>query len=363
MNLKNLESFCVFLYNIKNDIPYAFNDDTTTATDDDDDDDDSNDGNDDANGKIAKSNYTSIKINDFNAVINANALVSGYNLDKSLRPVVETQFAIKLQDFGITILMMFFAKYYSRGQYPLYVNEFRCIKELELIERMLLGYNQNSIRLPVNMATDRNYGIKTNSFRFVNNEYLTKEIFIMILDVMRNQFISPEKFVLILTPFHISIIESWYIFTSITKNCKIINECHELMYQSLDYIFPKCMKILSIENFMYWFQLPKDAVWFAYHGGRYKYSSYVSCDTNNLLTVFSKYNINCVIVGYIYQNNVYPLYLDDPRYTGNWTYMYIMFNQMNLNNPFQTLEFLPKTLVNNLHFVRNGISTIYKYSK
>lgn len=309
--------------------------------------------------------YSNIKIHDLNAVVNANALIHGYNIDVSFARILDAvNFKLSNPDFGMTILLMFFAKYYSRGQYPLFVNEFRCIKELEILERTLLAYNQNRILLPVNMATDGTYGLKAKSREFINAQCITVKAFEMIMTIMKNPIITSEKFVECVKPLHITIIESLYMFTSITRSCKIIKECHELMYKSLEYTFQKCEKSLTFDDFVYWFELPKDAIWFAHHRGHYKYSSYVSCDTNALLTIFDKCNVECTVVGFISQNTVYPLIFEDRRFIGNWKYMYDRINILQLNNIYQTPEYAPlQHPTSNIHFVRNGIASIFKYMK
>lgn len=357
LKLKNLESFCVFLYNIRNGTPYTLNDMTLA-------DDNSNFLH--RNKKQRRhQTCTNIKLDDLNAVVNANALIHGYNIDASFAPVLNAvNFNLPNYDFGITILMMFFAKYYSRGQYPLFVNEFRCIKELEILERTLLAYNQNRIQLPVNMATDKTYGLKSKRHEFVNAQCMTVQAFGAIMSIMKNPIITPEKFVECVKPLHIAIIESLYIFTSITRSCKIINECHELMYKSLDYTFQKCEKSPTFNDFAYWFTLPKDAIWFAHHRGHYKYSSYVSCDTNALLSTFDKCNIECIVVGFISQNSVYPLIFEDRRFIGNWKYMYDRINYWQFNNAYQLPEYAPiYNPSSSIHFVRNGIASIFKYFK
>lgn len=369
MKLKNLESFCVFLYNIRNGISYTINYTPSTDTRE-----LLNSGSQSKHHHYHHHHHhhdhhnqtcTNIKIGDLNAVANANALVHGYNIDESFASVLgAVNFSLPNADFGMTILMMFFAKYYSRGQYPLFVNEFRCIKELEILERTLLAYNQNRIQLPVNMATDKIFGLRAKSHEFVNAQCMTVQAFNAIMTIMKNPIITPAKFVECVKPLHITIIESLYIFTSITRSCKVINECHELMYKSLEYTFQKCQKSLSFDDFVYWFELPKDAIWFAHHRGHYKYSSYVSCDTNALLSVFDKCNVECVVVGFISQNTVYPLIFEDRRFIGNWNYMYERINHLQLNNAYQLPEYAPiRNPTSNIHFVRNGISSIFKYFK
>lgn len=293
-----------------------------------------------------------------NAITNTNALINGYNVDDKLYSLSRMQIDMKSDDFGITILMMHFAQFYSRGQYPLFVNQFRCVRELEMLEKYLLTYNQNHIKLPINMATHREYGLLAQKHKFVKNNAITCHAFNDVNLTMRNSNIQPIQFIDMIKNMHINIIESFYIFTSITKNCKIVQECHELMHKCLNYTFVKPVKTLTFDG-DYWFILPPRAIWFAYHNERVKVS-YISSDTYKLMDVFKTNNIRCVVVGFIHDNQLYPIIFEDPSILGNWASTIQLIKTYNFNCVFNSHS---AALVPNLYFVKNSYHNIFKYVK
>ncbi|ATZ81565.1 GrBNV_gp33-like protein [Drosophila innubila nudivirus] len=349
---KNLPSICVFLYNCNNGIHCELM---------------SNNKKQDANvlldiPNISNFNKESSKIVTFENLTpldNTTALMNGYIVDEKLMALSRIDLNISLPDFGITILMMFFAEFYSKGQYPLYMNTFRCIKELEIIERFLLAYNQRSIKLPMNLATHKIYGIKTQREKFINTGSLTISNFNNINNLMRAPSITPEQFIESISKLDLSIIESFYIFTSITKNCKIINECHDLQHNSMPYTFQKPVQSLRYDG-DYWFVLPRNAIWFAYFQGRVKYSSYVSCDINEKLKCFKVANVMCVVVGFIHDNCVYPIIFDDPRIYANWALTINYIINMKFNCILNPNTVTMPTKQSQIHFVKQNVATIFK---
>lgn len=264
-----------------------------------------------------------------------------------------------LADFGITILMLHFAKFYSRGQYPLFVNAFKCVKELEIIETYLLKYNQNHIQLPINMATHSSYGLMAQKHLFVNNNALTCQVFKSINESMRLPSITPSTFIKLIELLHINIIESFYIFTSITKNCKIISECKELTYKCLNYTFVKPYKS-TVYDGDYWFVLPQNAIWFAYHMGRVKIA-YVSADTRALLHQLD--SIKDVVMGFIYDNQLFPIVIENPNLIGNWKETIKVLQKLKLNCILSNCPPVHNAAAKNFYFVRESFQNIFKLIK
>lgn len=302
-------------------------------------------------------NSTGITSKSINALKNYNATVSGYNVDREMyalsQEMIRLQSKMKARDFGITILMMHFAQYYARGQYPLFVNQFRCVHEIEIIEKFLLSYNQKHIKLPMNMATHKEFGLLVNRDKFTSTNAITCSAFDFINTAMRNPNITPKEFINLIAPMHIKIIESFYMFTSITKNCKIIQECHELMYKCLNYTFMKPIKLTEYVG-NYWFILPPRSIWFAYHQGRVKVS-YISTDTYKAMNIFNK--LNYVVVGFIYDNQIYPIIFEDPCIIGDWDKNLAVLLNNRFNCVFQ-VGTPPKS--SHIYFVKNQHFNIYK---
>lgn len=328
INPKKSAAICVFSYNILKNASCELNESVTAIT--------------------AKS---------INALKNYNAIVDGYQVDAELynlsKELNRIKGSIKTNDFGITILMMHFAQYYARGQYPLFVNQFRCVTELEIIEKFLMSYNQNHIKLPMNMATHKEYGLLANREKFNQTNAITCSAFELINTSMKNANVTPKEFIKLIAPMHINIIESFYMFTSITKNCKIIQECHELMYRCLNYTFVKPLKSTDYIG-DYWFIVPPRSIWFAYHQGRIKVS-YISIDTYEAMKIFNK--LDCVIFGFIYNNQIYPIIFEDPRVIGDWDENLEIIRKYNFNCAFRC-GVPPRN--SHLYFVKKPHFNIFK---
>lgn len=329
MDRRDASSVCMFLYNVKAGVSCELD---------------------------PSENATTLKT--LNALTNANAHINGYLVDAFLYQLSRIPLNIDLADFGITMLMMFFAKFYSAGQYPIFVHTFMHCKELELIEKFILSYTMKSVKLPWNMATHDVYGIKRQQHRFTKTKCLTKETYTYLEMFMRMPNVKPEDFIACIEHLHISIIESFYIFTSITKDCKVVRECHDIQYSNLPYTFQKPIKSLTYDG-IYWFTIPSKSIWFAYHQGKIAYSAYQSLDCNKLFDAFKAYNINCIIVGFIHNNSLYPIIFQDPRMIGDWDMTVYQIQMYKFNCIFQK-DCNPPDGLKNVYFVKNCIGSIYK---
>lgn len=309
-------------------------------------------------GNANQHNITTLKT--LTPLVNSTAIMNGYFVDEELKLFSTINVPIPLEDFGITIVMLYFAQYYSRLQYPLFVHTFRCVRELEIIERFLLAYNQNNIKLLPNLATHETYGLKKQGSKFKDSKHITVRAFHAINSYMRSPEITPEKFIDCIKTLHVNIIESFYMFTSITKNCKIINECHDLMHDNMNYIFQKPIESVRYDG-DYWFELPMNAIWFAYFHGKVKFSSYIGCDIKESMSIFHANNIKCIVVGFISDNKIYPLIFEDPEIYGSWNriieYIYKYGFNCALNNG------VPDQKNNRIYFVKNNVSAIFKLKK
>lgn len=327
----NTPSVFVFLYNVKNGAT------CTVGTD---------------------GNATTIKT--LSPLINCAAAMSGYCVDRELKLFSTAALNIPLPDFGITILMVFFAKYYSRGQYPLFVHTFRCIAELEIVERTLLSHNQKSLNLPPNLATHELFGLKNQSGKFTDSKHLTVQTYRHIHAYMCSPDVTVEKFIGVIRSLHINIVESFYMFTSITKNCKVINECHDLLHSNMKFTFQKPTKSLRYDG-DFWFELPAKAVWFAYFQGQVKFSAYIGCDIKNSLKIFHSNDVLCLVVGFTVNSLIYPIIFEDPQLYGEWPKIIDYMHRRSFNCAL--IGGQPGSQHHNVHFVKNKISMVFKLEK
>lgn len=322
----NSASVCVMLYNIKCGVAYESSEDVSALT-----------------------------ASSLTPLMNSNVHV--YSVSDSLAKTIEKYNLenISTPDFGITILMMHFARYYSKGQYLLFFNIFKPVKELEFLEKFLLDYSERTLRLPYNMATHDEYNLLKFGKLCTDIHYLSVASFNTIVAFMRSPNVTPQLFMSGIKHLHISIIESIYMFTSITKDCKVIVECRALHSSSMNYSFINPTKKSTFDG-DYWFHMPHNSVWFAYHKGKVAYKmSYVSRDTDSLTDVLS--DIPYVVEGFIHDNQLYPIILKNPFFEGNWTQTIQTLQKLELKcalNPSSTLN-----QKNKIFFVKNNDKIVY----
>lgn len=366
LNVKRPSSIFSYVYNILSGVAYNLDEDETS----------------------------SLKPTQLTSTINNEAFVNGYYVGRELYELANNMKSMNLkrEDFGITSLMMNFADFYSKGQYPLFVDAFLNLKELGSLEVFLLKYNKSKISLPLDMATDSRYSIKKNLHRFRNCELLTLSEFNMIITMIQTPNVTADYFINLIKKYHLHVIESFYIFTSITKHCKVIKECRDLNRRSLNYTFPKVFHTSDNGgDCAYWFLMPPRAIWFAYYQGSIKYSTYITRDIERLLDNFTtSCNIKCIVVGVISNNTtMYPLFFEDPMYRFNWDATVNLIQNMGLNCIYQkndpttldvsmtnnstatpttitikedltTVKMIKKLFEKNFHFVKYNSDLIYK---
>lgn len=384
LRLPNLDSFCVCLYNI-----YVYNCHYGHSKDDEQQQKSQQQLNNDA--AMVTDDFIGtesdeklcLRVEQLNSMINANARISGYDCHKSLVALIDRFLPILRNnitpsDWGRSILWMFFARYESRGQYPLFINQFRTIRELDDFNLFLLGNKVKKICLPKNLATHEKWGLRGQRLNFTHSAYLSDALYRNIITMMIAPQMTPEVFVQAIQSLHISIIESLYMLTSFTPIPKLIRECRMLTYNSLPFTFKKCEKTSSIptSDGLLWFLMPKRAVWFAYCQGHYHYSAYVNQDVNGLMTIFDRAGIMDIVVGIVAtdENIIYPLHflppnIDPETVSIDWLGTLQRIQMFNFNVIYCLWDKLQPFLdqhtkaITNLHFVRANHSSIFKFIK
>lgn len=291
--------------------------------------------------------------------INQASNISGYTLNRELydtayRYHTQLKNNIKLDDLGVNILLMNFSKYFSHSQYHLFVNEFDKINELEDFEKKLLKCSNTFIKLPKNLAIDSKYGIRAQSKYYINNNAIPNESFQTLFSYMSSNIVTVERFVNILKPYHINLIESIYALVSFTRQTRVILECRDLNSSNFRYTISKVMKSNTYTGCM-WFVLPKSSVWFAYSRGNIKKSSYITRIVEIAVCKMFE-NESEIIVGVICDDIIYPLYIDAPLFRGSWLTTYRYFRHKNFN----VLYDLGPPRYRNIHFVNDNQCNIYK---
>lgn len=306
--------------------------------------------------------------------INSTALIENYVVDTELFELTNQQpsFNYDNTSFGITILMMNFAQFYARDQYILFAYTFRCVKEILLLEQFLLRYNQKSIILPSNMATDDRYGLKQLGRSQCDPQpklLLTVCDFERLVDMMGHKDTTPTYFIQQVWKYDINIIEAFFMFTSITKDCKIIKECHNnLMGDNFSYKFTKIVPQTNTSDALYFCNVPPKTVWFGYSQRRIKFSAFVDRNTEMLV----KYSlhfvpIDFVLFGYVENNIGHVIAFEQCSYSGKWQQIVEICNNYNISCPLKLYERDDSSRMlirKKICFVKANDCTIYKlYNK
>lgn len=239
---------------------------------------------------------------------------------------------ISNNDLKLNVLLIHFAKYYVNKTYHLFVNECKNLDELNLIERAVMQMPLNSILKGISI--NKKYGIKANINRFKNNHKYIKTHEFIIVQTICSTCYNEEVFLRAIDSYHIAIIESFYAIVDSKKN--IINECRMLNKPTLNYTFEKFIKTSVIGNYRFWFYVPSGSIWFAYHNGKFKAQSYLNRDTENQLKRFRDHNLDSYfILGFFYNNNMYPIRFDSPTIHGDWNQIYTILRQFKFNIIFR----------------------------
>lgn len=203
--------------------------------------------------------------------VNDAASASGYSVDRPLfelaQGVLRRWGDVPNEDLGVTVLMLAFAKYCARGQYHLFVNDFKNVSEMQHVESYLNRCTNTYVKLPRDLAVDATYGIRANSCRFDGFRPLTMMGYTLAVATMASSKINPELFLALVGNYHINIVESFYMFASITRDSKTILECRELNRPTLGYVLDKFHREYRYGG-EYWFTVPPKSVWFAYLKGK-----------------------------------------------------------------------------------------------
>lgn len=287
---------------------------------------------------------------------------SDYIVDSELfafaRDAKEAIEKISIEDFGITVIMLHYAKYMSCNRFVTLAYEFMDVPEFELIREL----NLNAITMQKNLATDKVYGLK--ALKFEGRCFLTVRLFNKIITAMCSMRHGPNRFVSDVSEFHINIIESFYIMTTLRNSVNDIADCRKFQRNALDYVFPVIKSQKTIFG-QYWFSLPKKFVRFAYLNGKVAFTSYVNSATEtSLINAFHGKGLVCLVTGFIYDSVICPIsFFNDSQCNGQWSVVCDKLEQLNFTLILQVYDANDNTILShkNVYFVTNGDSSVYKY--
>lgn len=213
-------------------------------------------------------------------VMHADARTTGTYVvaDRRLLTLAQTPpGALGKEDFGITIAMLFFARYYANNQYTLLAHHLQDVDEFRVLVLKLTHFRESSLRLPLNMAIHPQYSLKGGNF--CGTAPITMAEYYHLMEYMMDRTCQVECFVRLVRKFHPLIVESLYMFTSLSKEClnRIILDCDTARRGTLTYSF-RAPIAGNIAHRQYWLQLPARAIWFAYSQGYCQFKVPVSDD-------------------------------------------------------------------------------------
>lgn len=294
----------------------------------------------------------------------------GYNLNKTLYAIAQTQFDIPIEDLGITILMIWFGKYYSEGNYPIFINIFKQIKELNIF---MIAIKQ--FKFPAkytDLSIKKHHQIEDNLALFSNNGFLPKYKFEEFIKKFNSLNVDISEFKIFISPYSKNIIESFYTFTSLGSTLSKNRDCSLIVRDGFFYNLPKLRKV---NRFIgdYFFTLPDRTIWFAVFDQNICYNSFMSpqidnriknlfCSVNNTSIRMFRNHLTGPLVGFINNNQIYPLFVDDVRFTGDWVQIKNIFKESGF-----PIFIYPKSeyknQTQNIAFVVNESFNIFKLEK
>lgn len=293
-----------------------------------------------------------------NTHTNTQAIIDGYVLNSELYDLAKNynQCPISVEDLGITIVLMNFAKYHSKAQYHLFIDECYTITELDSFESKLILCNNSFIRLPKDLPINRRYGLLAQRKKFINTGAMSVEAFERFFFTIHKLDIKVTEFIKFCEPFHLSIVETLYLFASFSCQTSLILECRMLQNRTLNYKFEK-MQLTTHYNGCAWFVLPKKCIWFAHQNGRIKASRYITREAEANIVEFLKPVDNYLILGLISDDIVYPLKIDSPQHNGNWHATRDFLSEHGYN---YILRFDTTPIYKKAYFVMDNVNIFYK---
>ena len=390
----------VFLYNyIKNPNNVKF---SSKLDDDNDDDDDS----------AAAAFSAGGRQHEITTRYNFFAQLNGYCVDKGkfenlclkFKEILKNCNLKNIKDLGITIVLLNFAKYYVCNQYALFVNDFNFIEELDDLKKFLYACNDKFVNFDKNLMISKKYGIKS-LYKIENytRKFVKYSEFLLIVNLMTGDdykndnynMIFNRKFLFLnlIKHYHLNVIESFYAFTSFTRNCKVLKECEELNRPILNYKMEKFIDSHDMENANYWFVLPSNSIWFFYTPDEYKIFGFIDKSYVESLKHVEKIltkkisnnnnnNNNILIFGFLNNCNVYVLDIrncfyfdaivvnddddDDKQHQQKWTILIKLLNELNLNCIYRkyykySLDYEKYKKKKNVYFVKNNSRKFFKF--
>lgn len=279
-------------------------------------------------------------------------------------------------DIGITIVMMLFGLYMSRGQYEIMIGNLNVVKEIEQIELYIESNMANSLNLGFNLSTDHRYSISNHFLTPKQNQARSLKMseFKRVLQIMRF-CVNTMQFIQEISPFHLRIVESFYALTSMSKCKKFVRVCRE-MYQdrrkevNFNYKFDKIIPVHDVEyaklDMDWWFEVPRKAVWFVYFNGAWRLNQrYLSRSTRNLFEDL-RHVKNLIVLGFIEDDvRLVVVRLESVALNGKWNEIIKLMSQYNLYCPLRSRDtFVTSTITkkNLLCYVKNDSVTIFKLS-
>lgn len=325
--------------------------------------------------RVARTRFDAAELPDWDEVLDDDCC-DGDNNNETSEPrrdheaaALDCPMKFRPCDLGITLVMLAFGSYYSRKQYPIFVNAMKTVRELELLERFLLtagrcgqstarGNVVGGVRLDANLAVDPRYGLLANRHRFQGTRYLRVDDFEAICAIARSRHSRPEEFVEALQPFDSAIVESFYMFTSVTRDAKMIAECRELSCPRFVYTFDRPQRSERYDG-RFWFRVPPRSTWFAYSQKRWSFQSYLGRDSDSLMRRLD--GIKALVVGYVHDRALYPVFVDHPLFVGRW--LETMYCFAALGFPIVLRDDQPPDNLNTFYYVRDGDGALYRFHR
>lgn len=140
---------------------------------------------------------TDVSETTINSNHNNRAIVDGYNLTIDLYEKAKSyvNVAIENADLCLNILLLNFARYQSRAQYRLFIDECYNIDELDSFVKQLMQCSNFFIKLLKDLSIHKQYGLKAQSLNFINTSAISRNTFNYFFQLLKNKNLKVDMFI------------------------------------------------------------------------------------------------------------------------------------------------------------------------
>lgn len=281
-----------------------------------------------------------------------------YSVNSNILKLVEwiKSCNITAVDFGLNLVLIAFAEFYTKNQFHVFSGEYKIVNEIDLINNFVALSGKNALKIKTDLIVDSEYGLFKNMELFKSKKPVTMRDYQSMISLLTSNVCTPKLFIKKVSMFHIKIINAFYLFLSVNRESKLVVDCLEIKIPKFPYKFPVPLTMYEYTG-DYWFgKMSKDFM-FAYYNKKINVNKFIDC---NILKSMSKFDsLNSIVFGYISEGFIFPIWIEDSEYKGNWTKTINKFMELGFNSPLRIGT--PPITKKFVYFVKHNDLRLYKY--